>query len=438
MNVIKDTMPHILFALESFFPSHRAGTEVYVLNLCRYFKSRGWTVSVLITTTEDTKDYEYEDIPIHTFTIPTKPNAKELNGLIKPRGILHFVERLDGITPDIVHFHSFGRAINGFHLKAAKQLGYKTVFTPHLGSQFCIKGNMRLFDKTNCNGEVKETRCMSCLLYSKGHGNLVSKVIGAGIGTLSKYGPLQNAIPPSLQQAKHRKNELNRIAKYADLVFSIAPWIQKAFEANNINEAILIPQGISPVFFEKLESASTLQNETHINFVFVGRMHSSKGFHLLKQAWDQLKSNTRHKLHIITNPSGDENEYFKLHKAWAKAHTTVVWNEGLSQQEVALYLNNMDVLVLPSISNEVAPLVILEAATRNIPVIASNYIAMIDMVDHEVNGLLFENGNSQELYKHMLSIINKPKLLEDLKRNVQPPLSMFAVAEIIEEKISKL
>ena len=59
-------------------------------------------------------------------------------------------------------------------------------------------------------------------------------------------------------------------------------------------------------------------------------------------------------------------------------------------------------------------------------------------IDQMVNGLLFENGNSQELYKHMLSIINEPKLLEDLKRNVQPPLSMFAVAKIIEEKISKL
>jgi glycosyltransferase involved in cell wall biosynthesis len=94
--------------------------------------------------------------------------------------------------------------------------------------------------------------------------------------------------------------------------------------------------------------------------------------------------------------------------------------------------------LLPSISNEVAPLVILEAATRHIPVIASNYIAMIDMVDHEVNGLLFENGNSEDLYKQMLSIINEPRLLDDLKRNVQPPLSMFAVAEIIEDKISKL
>jgi hypothetical protein len=77
-------MKHILFTLESFFPAHRAGTEVYVLNLCHYFKSKGWAVSVLITTIEDAKDYEYEGIPVYTFTIPKKPNAKQLNNIIKP------------------------------------------------------------------------------------------------------------------------------------------------------------------------------------------------------------------------------------------------------------------------------------------------------------------------------------------------------------------
>ncbi|TXE09281.1 glycosyltransferase [Gelidibacter salicanalis] len=52
----------------------------------------------------------------------------------------------------------------------------------------------------------------------------------------------------------------------------------------------------------------------------------------------------------------------------------------------------MDVLILPSVA-EVAPLVILEAATRHIPVIASDYLAMKDMIEPNINGLLFENGN---------------------------------------------
>ncbi|WP_262713414.1 glycosyltransferase [Gelidibacter salicanalis] len=59
---------------------------------------------------------------------------------------------------------------------------------------------------------------------------------------------------------------------------------------------------------------------------------------------------------------------------------------------MAVYLDQMDVLILPSVA-EVAPLVILEAATRHIPVIASDYLAMKDMIEPNINGLLFENGN---------------------------------------------
>lgn len=107
----------ILFTLESFFPYNRAGTEVYVLNLCRYFQNRNWHVEVLIATTEHHKDYYYEGIPVRTFAIPKMPNSKELNGIIQPQGIEGFIERVIEINPDIVHFHSFGRAINGYHLK---------------------------------------------------------------------------------------------------------------------------------------------------------------------------------------------------------------------------------------------------------------------------------------------------------------------------------
>ena len=131
------------FTLESFFPSHRAGTEVYVLNLCRYFKINGWDVGVLITTKEQQSDYKFEEIDIYTFNIPEEPDVRELNGLIAPRGMDSFLIRVKEFCPDVIHFHSFGRAINSFHLKAVHELGIKTVFTPHLGGQFCIKGDMR-------------------------------------------------------------------------------------------------------------------------------------------------------------------------------------------------------------------------------------------------------------------------------------------------------
>ncbi|SDB65066.1 Glycosyltransferase involved in cell wall bisynthesis [Flavobacteriaceae bacterium MAR_2010_188] len=426
----------VLFVLESFLPNHRAGTEIYVLNLCRYFQAKSWRVGVLITTTNQQNDYSYQGIPIFTFPIPKKPISEELNGMIPPRGIRGYIGRLKEINPDLVHFHSFGRGINGIHLEKTKKFGYKTIFTPHLGNLFCIKGNLRLFEETTCDGRVIESRCMSCLLHSKGYSYSVSKALGTGMSTLLNIKPLQSAIPPSLQQAKHRKQELERISNYADLIFAIAPWVQKAFIANAIYNSILIPQGVSPVFFEDVKSHNFSLSHSNINFVFIGRMHPVKGFHLLKKAWDKFLPK-KHKLHVLTNPSRDEDTYFKTFKSWAKSDNSIIWNEDFSQQEVAYYLDSMDVLLLPSIS-EVAPLVILEAATRRIPVVTSDFIAMKDMIVHNVNGMLFKNGDWEDLLVQLIKISNNPKLIREMGKNIKTPTDITHVAELIEHEYLKI
>jgi glycosyltransferase involved in cell wall biosynthesis len=429
----------ILFALESFFPTHRAGTEVYVLNLCKYLISKGWEVNVIIATTEGTKDYSYEGIKVQTFDIPKQANAAELNGLIPPRGIAHFIARIKEINPAIIHFHSFGRAINSYHLKAAKELGIITAFTPHLGGNFCIKGDMRLMDKENCDGKVMEKRCLKCFLRSKGHHKLSASLLSYAIPQFLNYAFLKKKLPATFNIARHRKQELERIQQYADIVFSIAPWIQEAFVANGIHKAQLIPQGISPIFFDNEGKILTTHHSPlvaepsrSIHFAFIGRMHPSKGFHLLQEAWESIK-NDQVQLSIITNPSGGETEYFKKHKAWAQQQDNIVWNEALSQQEVAQYLNKVDVLILPSISNEVSPLVILEAATRKIPVIGSDYIAIKGMIQHNKNGLLFKNGDVEHLKMQIQKCIHNNKLITTLSSNIKKPHSMNEVAEIIEQ-----
>ncbi|TXB63808.1 glycosyltransferase family 4 protein [Phaeodactylibacter luteus] len=419
----------ILFVLESFFPTHRAGTEIYALNLCHYFKKQGWSVSVLISVTAVQDDYIHEDIPVYTFPVPPTASTKELNGLIPPRGIEAFEARLKMIQPDWVHFHSFGRAVNSFHLRTAKQLGFKTAFTPHLGGLFCIKGNMRLFDKRNCDGRVEISRCLNCLLQHKGLNPLLANLAGRTLSTLTQQATFQAVLPPSWYQASHREKELQRIATYADVIFAIAPWIREAFRANGIEDVVLLPQGISSVFFDHALIEHRPVHPT-VHFLFLGRMHPIKGFHFLKEAWERLESDKTFHLHIITNPSGEEIDYFDRHKSWASSRSDITWIEGLTQKEVAEYLNNIDVLLLPSIA-EVAPLVILEAATRKIPTIASDYIAMKSSIDHGVNGWLFENGNTDALKQQLENILEDPASIMEVAKHIEKPHSMEEVAALV-------
>jgi glycosyltransferase involved in cell wall biosynthesis len=421
----------ILFALESFFPTYRAGTEVYVLNLCNYFLSKNWEVSVLISTTKEEPDYIFEGIQVYTFKVPIKATGRQLNGLDLPDGIEEFKLRLSQINPTWVHFHSLARAINGFHVEAAKNMGYKVALTPHLSEQFCLKGNMRLFNEKNCDGNVITSRCISCSLQDKGYTKPIAKILGTTVDIATSIEFLKSSLPPAYYQAKHRKAELLRIKNNVDIVFAIAPWIKKAFLLNEVTNVQLIPQGISSIFFKnnKLKDHNKPKTNT-LNFIYVGRIHPIKGFHILKEAWELLDSNDIC-LHVLTNPTGLENDYYHSLKSWGIEKSNVQWVEGSTQEDVAYYLNNMQVLLLPSLA-EVAPLVILEAAIRQIPVITSDYVAMKDVIQNGVNGWLFENGNAQSLASQLQELIKDPIKIKICSDQISLPTSLEEVGKIVE------
>jgi len=78
-------------------------------------------------------------------------------------------------------------------------------------------------------------------------------------------------------------------------------------------------------------------------------------------------------------------------------------------------LSQIDVLVVPSIWYENAPLVIQEAFMAGIPVVTSNIGGMAELVRDEDNGFLFEVGNIESLSEVMNRISKCPSILNTLR-----------------------
>ncbi|MDF1551071.1 MAG: glycosyltransferase, partial [Bacteroidales bacterium] len=131
---------------------------------------------------------------------------------------------------------------------------------------------------------------------------------------------------------------------------------------------------------------------------------------------------------MVTMPFYDEMEYYQSIKRRFHEMAFTNWFENLNQQQVSEKLNEADVLVLPSIRNEAAPLVILEAFAKKIPVIGSDYIAIKEMVQHNINGLIFKNGDAQSLKEQLRRLINEPDLLQKLSDNIKPVRTFKEVA----------
>jgi glycosyltransferase involved in cell wall biosynthesis len=83
---------------------------------------------------------------------------------------------------------------------------------------------------------------------------------------------------------------------------------------------------------------------------------------------------------------------------------------------------SFDVLIVPSIWWENAPVVIREAFARGIPVIASDLGGMAESVRDGVDGLLFPVGDAAALASCVRRLHDDPGLFDALRAGVRPPL----------------
>jgi len=418
----------IAFGVESFFPEHSAGTEVYILDLSRYLMRNGWEVHVVIPAKTGLNDCWYEGIRVHTFRIPADPVATELNGLIPPRGIEGFMEVVRRINPDIVHFHTFGRAINGFHLEEVKAEGTITLFTSHLATFFCAKGDLRYHNKKNCLFPVNHLRCSTCLFVSRKQ--RFARIL-ALLHTLAVTIPFSRfLLPPAAFRIIHRKREIERVKKNADVVFSLLPWMEKLYIANKIHHSVLVHQGLPEDFNIQVDLDARPGHEK-LMIGFVGRMHPTKGFHQLKTAFEEL-SGERVLLSVFTQKESSDKKYLEKYREQCKKVTNITWYEDLSRDQFINRLKEVEILVIPSQVNETGPLSLLEARALKIPVVASNNLGIMDQVVHGRDGIIYDMESTRSLINQLKELVNDRTLIDQMKQQLPVPVKFNESAKIIE------
>ncbi len=98
------------------------------------------------------------------------------------------------------------------------------------------------------------------------------------------------------------------------------------------------------------------------------------------------------------------------------------YGEYGTEQRIEL-LNQHDLMVVPSLCFENAPMVILEAWQSGVPVLASNFGGLPELVQENKNGWLFSAGNIQNLKQKLEQIYqtknNIPKMSEYCLENIK-------------------
>jgi glycosyltransferase involved in cell wall biosynthesis len=128
-----------------------------------------------------------------------------------------------------------------------------------------------------------------------------------------------------------------------------------------------------------------------INAIFVGRFDYQKGFDILLDAMTRVKGEAIFLTAIGSAVHGKDNPREMMQTSYTG------W---LSSDELAPYLINADVLVMPSRWEGFA-MVALEAMSYGLPVLASNCSSFPEMIEDGHTGILFEAENSKDLANYL-------------------------------------
>jgi glycosyltransferase involved in cell wall biosynthesis len=369
----------IVLVTEYFYPYSKGGTEQYVYYLAKGLQSQGHVVTV-IAVHEHLDENEYEGIK----TLYIKPHLGLEPAVIKgyqpANNLAYFESLMLKLNADIMHFHTFTTSINHHHIAVAQQHHVKIVFTSHIPDHICLTGGLRQNGNKVCNGKVEILKCSYCASKAKSE-NIFFKIL-----RFFKY-----TAPIAGTPVKNKLRDLRLLNKLSDQLVMVSDW-QKDYWEKNIMPRVPIMicrQGVS-FSSPKMTKSSSSQ----IRLGYVGRISSIKGLHLIFEAL-QLLGDASFQLNIAGITSEKEVKYYEGLKEMNLA-SNVNWALNLSASEVETFYGELDYLVIPSLWLETGPFVAYEALAKGIPIIGSRLGGIKEVIEENVNGLLFE-PNAEDL-----------------------------------------
>ncbi|KAF5029704.1 glycosyltransferase family 4 protein [Methanosarcina mazei] len=180
-----------------------------------------------------------------------------------------------------------------------------------------------------------------------------------------------------------------------------------------IKNGIYIPNGVD---IHRFENITREKNCGKIRFLFVGRLEKQKGLEYLLKATEYLRS--KNDFEIIIAGNGREAKKLKESAKEYGIQDIVKFTGKLSEQELFEHYLKCDIFVLPSLW-EGLPLTLLEAASAELPIIATKVGGIPSVFSHGKNAILVKSGESMELAGEMRRLMEDKKLREVLGSNAR-------------------
>lgn len=390
---------HILKIIHGYPPHYNAGSEVYSQSICnelsKHHKVSVFTREENLYSPDFGIRHEKQNDNLN-FYIVNNPQGKD--GYRHKLLDSNFAKLISDIKPDIAHIGHLNHLSTGLVDELNKQ-NIPIVFTLHDFWLMCPRGQFltRSIGKEHnfqlCSGQQDHKCASDCY-----------KVYFSG-----READEEQDIESWSSWTHQRMIETKAVIDKVDLFIAPSNYLRNRF-VNEFsvpeNKIILLDYGFPTEYLTQTEKS---KEKNGFTFGYIGTLIPAKGVNDLIEAFKQIEEPAT--LKIFGRENGQSTSALKLLAATSKNKIEFAGeyiNHNLANDVFA----KVDCIVVPSIWAENSPLVIHEAQSCKVPVITADFGGMKEIVQHKVNGLLFEHRNPNSLREQMRFAIANPHLLK--------------------------
>ena len=195
----------------------------------------------------------------------------------------------------------------------------------------------------------------------------------------------------------------------SEYIVSVSETLRKCMIDNfgNPEKTVYVPNGVDLV--KSIDSKAFFEKK--LSLVFVGNLTSNKAVHVLLRALANIELDSNFHLNIVGD--GPERGTLLSQARSYDIEQNVSFLGRVDHSRVQEIIQTGCLLVLPSYS-EGTPNVVKEAMACARPVIATNVGGIPELIEHGVNGLLFEPGDHKTLSDHITYLAKNREVVREM------------------------
>lgn len=393
---------HVLFTMTGW--ADEGGGTILPRQIAKALVRRGHRVTVLYAPVQERPDlppYALEasvDEGVRLIALYNRPSRfnDPLNPLreVEDARVARIVEELvDELQPDVAHLHS----LLGFSMALPRVLhesGVPTVYTSHNYWPICPRMYLFRDDLSLCDGPEDSGNCAPCLGRQGAEHEYVER-LEAGRTMLGEHVDRHLAV-------SHRVREL---------------FARAGHDPSRIHVLHQQPETVDWLWREIGERRAPVEQlDRPLRVGFIGSLYPHKGVHVLVRAL-QAFAPGEVEGHLF---GGGAPQYVERLRELDE-NGVVTFHGGYDTRELPRLLGEQDVICVPSVWEDCAPLVVAEALAARAPVVASRIGGIPDFVADGETGFLVPHGRPDELSAALRRFLDDPALLGRMQAAIPAP-----------------